>query len=441
MYASVLYSDLVTALALRLSDPTFAFWSEDEMKSYLNEAMRTWQAYSASYNIRVSVPTAANTLFYDLFQLVPQLTPTITDEEVVRDVAFALQEPYDVPGHAWIGTEQFSVADVYQSLNQRRNRFLLETGLVLKNIEINGPIPSTSSLIVPGDVMDVRNMLWKEDEIYSLMWRLDPQTSASKPLYSLTPGVPSDYATYPFQPLIVNLSPPPANNGLANILVVESLPDMDPMTPAVLGIPDDFCWVIKYGILADMYGTDGPGQDDSRADYCEKRWNDGVMLARISNFVHIGQNMGIPAYIDSVAELNTGDPSWPSRTPGPPETLAIAGNMVATGPVANSVYSMTFDIMPKFPIDESTFVQLGPEVVSTILDLAQHIADVKEGAEELKNSSRQYSNMVKMAAVQNDRLRAQSQNFDVLNNQVRRFSKEHPRRISQLKLKELDYEE
>jgi len=221
--------------------------------------------------------------------------------------------------------------------------------------------------------------------------------------------------------------------------VVKSLPDLDPLTPAVLGIPDDFCWVLKYGVLADLFGTDGPGQDDARAAYCEKRWKEGITLARISNLVHLGQNAGIPTYIDSLTELNSGDPSWPSRTPGVPDFLAVAGNIIATGPRADASYNLPIDVMPKIPIDPTGYVQFGPEVVAVILDLAQHLADLKEGAEEVQNSSRQFSNMVRLSATQNDRLRAQAQNFDALNDRSKRFNKEHLRRVSQLGMKELDY--
>lgn len=440
MYTSVQYSSLVTALSVRLSDVNFAFWTQNEVMSYIDEAIRTWQAYSAAYNIRVIVPTAANTLFYDLFQLVPELAPSIQDVDLVRDISFALQEPFNFATQRWIGTEQFSEADVFQSLNQRRNKFFLETGLVLKNVEIPGPTVPANTLVLPQDVIDIRNMLWKDDtNLYSLMWRLDPFTAASKPV--LLPGTPSDYATYPMQPQVATLYPPPINNGMTNLLVIESLPDLVPGSPVILGIPDDFCWVLKYGALADLYASDGPGQDDQRAAYCEKRWTDGILLARISNIIHLGQNAGNPEYVDSLFELNSGDPLWPSKPTGPPDILAVAGNIIATSPVSDVSYSLAFDIQAKAPISHTGVVQIGPETVAVILDLAQHLADVKEGAEELQNSSRQYSNMVKLASVTNDRLRAQAQNFDVLNSRSKRFSKEHPRRISQLGMKELDYDE
>lgn len=443
MYEGIRFSGLISALQNRLSDPDGRFWSEREVRSYLIEALRTWQVFSASFSTKTQIPTVSNTLFYDLFALVPELTPTVTDAEVIRDVSFATQEPYDFVAKKWIGTEQFSSLNVYQALQQRRDKFLLETGLVLKNTEVDGPAPTTQTIKLAQGIIDVRGALWKDgpSSVYSLLWRADFEHTTSQPYLELTPGDPSYFLTYPERPLMLDILPPPVNNGKINLLTVNAGAALNPLTPSVLGIPDDFCWVLKMGVLADLFGTDGPGQDDARAMYFESRWKDGVSLARITNFVRLGQNNGVPWFIDSIAELNSGDTGWMSRTPGQPETLAVAGNMVATGPVADAVYSMLFYIMPKFPIPLGLgdYIQIGPEVIDVILDYAQHLADAKEGAAELQRSSRQHKNMIELAAVQNDRLRAQAQNFDVLSDRSLRDKKENIRRYSTLRTKELDY--
>jgi hypothetical protein len=441
-YTTIRYSDLITGLSTRLSDPAHDFWSEAEIKSYIIEALRTWQVFSTSYNVRVTMPTVANQIFYNLFSL-SQLSLTVTDRELVRDTAFALQEPVDPTTGAWIGTEQFTESNVYQAIQQRRDKFLLETGLVLTESTVNGPSPTVSTVDLAQNVIDVRHAIWKNGSSgpLSLLWRLDKFTATSKPALSFTPDIPTDYLTYPLQPLQMELLPPPLTNGTINLLTVNSGAALDPDNASILGIPDDFCWVVKFGALADLFASDGPGQDIARAAYCEARWSDGISLARITNFVHLGQNNSVPWFVDSLQELNTGDPTWVSRTPGSPETLAVAGNMVAAGPIADAVYSMTFDIMPKFiiPTSPSDYIQLGPETIDVIIDYAQHLATLKEGATEVQRSQRGYENFVKLAAVQNDRLRAQSQNFDALNSRSNRFKKEHPRRSSTLKIKELEY--
>ena len=115
-YTTLHYFELINALAIRLSDQDHDFWSENELKSYLIEALRTWQVFAVSNYTRITLPTVANTLFYDLFQLVPELTPTVTDREVIRDIAFATQEPINPTTGVWIGTEQFSSAAAFPIL-------------------------------------------------------------------------------------------------------------------------------------------------------------------------------------------------------------------------------------------------------------------------------------------------------------------------------------
>lgn len=441
-YSGIKYFQLIDALAARLSDPDHAFWSENELKSYLTEALRTNQVFTSIYNKRVTIPTAPNTLFYDLFSLVPELAPSVTDEEVMRDIAFALQEPYIVGTGTWVGTQQFTASSVLQAIQYRRDKFFLETGLVLQNSEVSGPTPTTPSIGLAQSVMDVRNALWKDlDGNYSLMWRTDQFILNSVPSTQLTPGIPENFYTYPLQPLIMEVAPTPLDIGQINLLTTNTGATLTLGSPQILGVPDDLCWVIKFGALADLFAQDGPGQDDARATYCESRWRDGITLSRITNFVHTGQNNGIPWYIDSLAQMNTGDPTWITRASGTPEVLALSGNMACVGPVADGVYSLTFDIMPKMiiPPSPTSYVQVGPETIDILLDYAQHLANVKEGVKELTNSQRQYENMVRFAAIQNDKLRAAAQNFDVMSDRSNVEKKFNIRRVSNLTLKEINY--
>ena len=58
----------------------------------------------------------------------------------------------------------------------------------------------------------------------------------------------------------------------------------------------------------------------------------------------------------------------------------------------------------------------------------------------MKNTQGLYKNLVMLAATQNDRLRAQSINLDVLSDRSEREKKENPRRRTDTQLKELEYE-
>lgn len=445
-YNQTTLAQLTTMLSIRLNSQ--GFWTPNELRRYIIEALRTWQSFSQSYTTRVSIPTQPNVFFYDLFKLIPSLTPSITDQEIIIDVQQALQEP--VSPTSWIGTEQYTYQGVVNAIQRSRNKFLLETGMVNSVFELPGPVPNTGTMSLNPSTIDVRRVMWKDRfGNYSLMFESDEYTlSAANPNWFTTPGLPTDYTTLLQQPLVMQLSPPPLDIGMVNLITVESLPDLTPSaSPTILGIPDDFCWVIKFGALADLFWQDGPGQDESRAQYCDNRWQEGIKLARTSNFIRFGFQSGVPSFVDSIEEIDATEPTWMMKPPGIPTSLGVSGNIAMTTPIPdNQPHSMAFDIIPAFPIPGVTpgsngFVQAGREVLDVIVDYAQHLAYIKEGSLELKQSSGLYKNMMMLAAVQNDRFRAMSVNFDVLSDRSEREKKESPRRRSDTQLKELDYEE
>ncbi len=48
-----------------------------------------------------------------------------------------------------------------------------------------------------------------------------------------------------------------------------------------LPIPNIFYPYVKYGVMADMLGKEGEGQDVGRAKYCEERFQEGIELAKM----------------------------------------------------------------------------------------------------------------------------------------------------------------
>lgn len=440
-YSSTTFAQLIDALSTRLSDKQFKFYSQDELKMYIVEGLRTWQAFSQFYSVKSQFVTVANTFLYDLNGLIPEFAPSITDRDLIQDVQRYLQEP--VNPTAWTGTEQFTYEAVVQAIQTRRDRFLLETGLVQALSEVPGPSPSSPTIYLDDSVIDVRRAMWKTvpQGVYSLLWKADQFSFMSgNANWSIEPGTPTDYSLALLQPLGMQLSPPPDDVGKVSLITTNSGPKLDPATAAtVLGIPDDFVWVVKFGVLADLFETSGPGVDEARAAYCESRWSDGVELARIANFVKLGQQNGVPSFVDSMAELDSALPSWVSATPGSPQSLVVSGNIAAVNPTPNGVYSMMLDITPRMivPVNGGDFVQIGQEFLDIILDYCEHLGDVKEGIEELKGSMGLYRNFAKVAAVENDRLRANARNFDVLSDRTQRESHWVPRRLTDTALNPL----
>ena len=438
-YTQITFDQLTTALSVRLSDPNFSFWLQDEMQAYLKEALRTWQAFAQYTSDVDGFSTSANVTYYNIFSLIAKLTPTITDRDLIEDIQRHLQEP--ISSTVWTGTEQFTLAGVTQAIQKRRDRFLIETGLVTSVSEVPA---SAATLALDDNIINVRRALWKDQaNVYSLLWLADAfMLTAGSQVWTGPADVPVDYSTYYSDVLTLLLAPPPAASGHVHLLSVNSGADLNPASSAtVLGIPDDLCWVVKFGALADLFGQDGPGQDVGRAKYCESRWNDGIKLARITNYVQLGYNVGTPSFINSLEEQDTAEPGWVNNTPGAPVSLSLSGNIAAVNPTPDGAYALTFQIVPKavIPALGGDFIQIGQEVLDVVLDYAQHLANIKESANDIQESMGFYQNFVKLAAVQNDILRAKATDFDVLQDRSTLESKERPRRRSDIALSAVDY--
>lgn len=437
-YSQITLAQLITALSIRLSDPNMGFWLEDELRAYLKESLRTWQAFAQYTSDNAGFNTVAGTTYYDLFTQIAKLAPTITDRDLIEDIERHLQEP--ISSTVWTGTEQFTLAGVTQAIQKRRDRFLIETGQVTQFSEVAA---ATGDLTLDDSIINVRRALWKTaGGVYNVLWPADAfMLTAGSQVWTAT-GEPVDFSTYYSNTLTLKLAPAPAVAGFVHLLTVNSGVDLDPAnTATILGIPDDLCWVVKFGALADLFGQDGPGQDVGRAAYCETRWSDGIKLARITNYVQFGYQVGTPSFINSMEEQDTAEPGWMNNTPGAPVSLSLSGNIVAVNPPPDATYALSFQIVPKavIPTADGDDIQVGQEIIDVILDYAQHLANIKESANDIKESMGFYQNFVKLAAVNNDILRAKSVNFDVLQDRSTLESKERPRRRSDITLSAMDY--
>ncbi len=449
-YQQVQFGDLANRLSARLGDPVpvngpvVGFWSAREIRRLLQESLRTWQAFSAFFSTRVSFGTSAGTLFYELGANVPELSYTVTDRDLIQDISYYLQEPYS-DGSEWTG-KQFTIGAITTAIQQRRDRFKVESGLGLSQAIYDYTGGPGGVFEMPDNIVDVRRVMWQDAAgKFSVLWKADQWTlSTGAPGWFTNPGLPTDYSTVLQQPLALQLAPPPSDIGRVHIISLNSSTNLDPLAAStILNLPDDLTWVVKFGALADLFGEDGIGKDPERAAYCEERWRDGIQLARIYNSVRLGYLEGVPVLLDAMEELDQAIPNWVSGTPGTPQSLVSLGSVVAVHPIADAnPHSISFDITPKFPIPQSDqdWVQIGQEYLDIIVDYAEHLANVKVGADEIKECYGLYKNFASQAALMNDRLRAQANNFDVLSDRSRQSEKINPRRRSDVGRKELSYE-
>jgi hypothetical protein len=443
----------LTALLERLGDPNGTFWTnsatfaQSEVAGYLVEALRTWNAFSWFWRDRETFNLSSGTPFYDLTSPgLPSLSPaggvrpyTVTDQQLIGMIEYQLLEPYSVA--SWTGSEMFTLDGVTQALQRRLNQFLVETGIILTHGTQAVAGGGNGQIVLPDTVVDVVRACWIDQATgtASPVWKSDTWAARSyAPAWNLNPATPKNFSIISTPVLTFQLIPPPANAGTLDYLAVQSGPVLNPsVAPTVLGIPDDFAWVVKMGALADLLGHDGPARDPNRSAYCEKRWEDGCELARQYATAIQAQLQGAVATFTPVFGLDTQVPGWQS-TPAAsqnPAKLALAGsNLIAAYPVPNGAgpWTVALDLVrnAQVPAASTDYIQVGREEYNIILGYALHLAAFKMQGTEFENTVSFYQQLVRFAGQYNERLEASTFYLGPIGSQSQRHVARYPRRTS-----------
>lgn len=437
------FGQLKTELLRRLNDASGTYFTNtgayNEINSYLQEAFYTWQGLSGYWRERNLFNTVAGQSFYPLETYLPTLLNfNITDRQMIAEIQYHLLEPADPT--TWTGTTMFTLDDITQSLQRRRNQFLSETGCVLtQSTQIVAPAPIGREQLAD-TFIDVRRVAWKAalplTDVIPL-WRQDEWSyNAYKPGWSVNPSTPTSYSVIGTPPLQIQLSPVPIDAGELDILSVRTGADFNPSAGAtLLGVPDNLAWVVKWGTLSDLFSKDGESRDNGRAAYCEQRWQDGCEIARQFVTVVQAEIDGLPVFVQSLADLDAFFPSWGVGT-GSPTNVALAGmNMLGVARVPDAgPYSITLDVVRNapIPVNDVDVIQVGREVLDAILGYAQHMAMLKQGGTDFQATVPLYTNFVRQAAIYNDKLKAQSIYLNAIEGQSWKQVKAVPRRESDL---------
>lgn len=421
-YTHTTLSQAKSQLARLLHDTGNVHWVDAELGVYLDEALRTWGVGAAYWRERGVFNTVAGTAFYDLSTELSALRGySVTDTNLVRDIQYHLLEP--ATGSSWTGTEQFTLQQVTDALQRRRDQWLVETGLVMDHFLQNVAGVPDGRVTYSDNVIDVRRLAWLEsDGVYTPLWRDDEVGALGFNLgWMQEPGTPHAYSVVVVPPLTVQLINTPLSTGRLDTVAVRSGAALNPAGGVVMGVPDDFTPYVKWGALADLLGKDGQAYDPQRAAYCEQRWSEGLELAKVATVVLQTMVNGVVKPMSALYELDAFDPNW-QNTSDRPETVAMAGlHLMVLSDVPDAVYGMAVDVVRNAPIpaDDDDYLEVGREELEAIVAYAQHLASFKMGGEEFEATKQHYERFFKLAALRNGRLRAAARNFTVLHDRSR----------------------
>lgn len=426
-------------LANRLYDSGMVFWSYQELVLYIQESLRTFNCYAQYWRGDFTFDSITDAIgygdggygdggyggdsgtgmpstWYDLSLVSNSLRPYIvTDFDIYTIVEYHLLEP--ATGPVWTGTQMFTMDDLTASLNRRWDEILSVSGCTITN-DLVPALPGQLRKQLNDVILDVRriawfptpvsdqdpapsNVLWQED-IWSFQAFESPYTTQEQ-------GTPFTYSLSSQPPMTFDVDVPPQQEGNYELLTVNaSNYAFDATKPTQINIPADFCWILKWGVLADLFAKESEAKDVMRAAYCNHRYQQGLkLLASSPALLQLKINNAVPIWIDSVKNADEYSTDWQNQTPAMPESVFAAGlNLIALSPEPDQSYSATATVLQNAPVPflPSDFVQVGRDDYDVIIDYAQHLALFKNGGQEFARTKDLYSRFLHQAAVYNSKL-------------------------------------
>lgn len=413
VYQDITWAELNAQVSARLGDSSNVYWSQAEIYLYLAEALHTWSLCTSYWRGYGQFVTSANEPFYDITSLTDSngnalLSYTVLDTAVVSQIQYELLEPST--GTSWTGSEQFTLDDITQALQRRRDRFLIDTAAVITHTDgIVIGSPPVQRITLDPTIAAIRRLAFV-DAVGNVtpLWSIDYNAQRNYgDSFLITAGNPFTFTTVPGTLQEIIFGPPLGIPGTLDLLSVSTGADLNPAAGVLIGIPDDFAWIIKQGAKADLLGKDGPARDPARAAFCERRYRMGVGMAKMQPVVLGAAINGVPTNPDTVSNLDAYRPSWQSDS-GFPWFVALFPNLIAIAPAPDGIYNVGLDVVSKAPIpaNSSDYVQIGKEYLDLIIDYSCHLAMFKMGGEEFEGSYRAAQNFFDGALDYNERVSA-----------------------------------
>lgn len=428
-YQWLTYSQAKTTLAQRLADPGFLFWTNPEVGLYIIEALRTWNALTEMWNADYTFNTTNAAVWYNLATQAgsPRLQ-TVHDTDLYTLMQYHLLEP--PTGGMWTGTSQFSITDFQGALQRRRDECLQYAAC---NLSIVSPLPSTPNQfrVILGDtILEPRRTRFIPDSTPTNFGKPVTLTREDRQAFDTfeadhlqTSAMPSSFSVVAGPPLSFDTDVAPNVPGFYELLALFSGNNFVPPQSTLVGLPDDWVWVAKWGAMADLLSRESEATDRMRAEFCLMRYMDGLKAIKQCNWLLNAEINGVPVDTPSLAEMDSYSPEWQENETWP--TLVVAGmDFIAPVPVANPNQTNGVEVTlvgaAPIPILDGDFLQVSRDVFDAVLGYAQVLAMFKMGGSEFQDGKQLMTEFATAVLAQNKRTMSLGIFTDVLKSASRR---------------------
>lgn len=204
---------------------------------------------------------------------------TTTDQDAILELQNALAEQ---PDSSVMESDLWTIDEVIDALNEKQRELLKLTGVVRTHETIDHTAGSTLQPL-PQSTISVHGATWQgaDGSRYPLQvadtWGLDHGLPSWQTEPEVHPRFYQD-AEVPQQQL--RTYPPTFSSGTL-LLLHTALGTALSNTGIAFTVPDEMVPLVIWGALETLLRKAGRGQDAQRADYCNRRWQEGLLAIEV----------------------------------------------------------------------------------------------------------------------------------------------------------------
>lgn len=421
--------DFRNLLSKKLGDESNSFRSEAELNGIINESLLTFGAIAQSWKDQVELILDSSKQFYDLttdlFIGQNLLAFTLTYQFILDRLNFILFEEISEISPT---SDLTSLDEILKFARNRINQYQLRTGLIISKQVVDLASPPINKVKIADEIIDPIRVGFIDSAVSNKTYKLRKEdegslSSNSNSSLNTTSAIPNFYTSALGTLNEISIYPPPLNLGKLEILSINGIPIASAIElTSIIPLPNNIIPYILFGVLADIFFKDGLGNDAARAEYCESRFEEGVVIGTNYTSILRASLNGNSIQLDSLANLDNNNYNW-QNTIKKPSLIGLAGyNLLSPNGILNDSYSLLLNVITNayLPTNDEDFIDIKLEYIETLLNYCIHLAMIKDGIAAIKQTDSTKQQFLKVAVSNNIRMLKRGQSIEALLTKTKR---------------------